>query len=345
VVNPILGAEFPNLVYSAALIGYGSDVLGYDTERSTDHEWGPRLLLFLSRQDHLSLSAHISEHLRQSLPPMFRGYSTHFGEPDVEGIQIATAWEAGSVNHKIEIHTTRQYFSSWIGLDPTAELQSADWLTLPSHKLLEVTAGQVFHDGLHALEPIRAALAYYPRDVWLYLMASQWRRIAQQEAFVGRTAEVGDECGSMLLTAALVRDLMGLCFLIERRYAPYSKWLGTAFARLACAAEIGPTLDATLRAATYHERQDHLARAYRLVAEMHNQLNITPPLDTKTSLYHGRPYRVIHAGRFVEAIAQTIEDPQVRAISGWFGGINQISDNSDVLGHPLVYRQLRPLYE
>jgi hypothetical protein len=47
VVRPLIAAQFPDLAYSAALIGYGSDVLGYDTVLSTDHEWGPRLLLFL----------------------------------------------------------------------------------------------------------------------------------------------------------------------------------------------------------------------------------------------------------------------------------------------------------
>jgi len=49
VIQPLLAARFPDVVYSAGLIGYGSDVLGYDTAISTDHEWGPRLLIFLRR--------------------------------------------------------------------------------------------------------------------------------------------------------------------------------------------------------------------------------------------------------------------------------------------------------
>ena len=51
VVRPLIAAQFPDLAYSHALIGYGSDVLGYDTSLSTDHEWGPRLYLILDGDD------------------------------------------------------------------------------------------------------------------------------------------------------------------------------------------------------------------------------------------------------------------------------------------------------
>ena len=60
-VKPVLVSEFAGLVHSAALIGYGSEVLGYDTPRSTDHEWGPRLLLFLTEEDYESRRGRITE--------------------------------------------------------------------------------------------------------------------------------------------------------------------------------------------------------------------------------------------------------------------------------------------
>ncbi|HLU36909.1 MAG TPA: hypothetical protein VKZ61_14150, partial [Thermomicrobiales bacterium] len=46
-VRPILDAHAAGIPYAAALVGPGSDVLGFDTPRSMDHDWGPRLTLFL----------------------------------------------------------------------------------------------------------------------------------------------------------------------------------------------------------------------------------------------------------------------------------------------------------
>ena len=54
-VEPILASAFPGLRYSAALIGYGSDVLGFDSARSTDHEWGLRLVIFLAENERAAL--------------------------------------------------------------------------------------------------------------------------------------------------------------------------------------------------------------------------------------------------------------------------------------------------
>ena len=185
-VGPILEKSFPGLRHSAALIGYGSEVLGYDAPRSTDHEWGPRLLLFLSETDHRAYADRVVETLRHELPSEFRGYPTHFGEPDEEGVRLPEEKASGPVDHKVEVHTVAGFFSAWTGFDPFEEWRPGEWLCVPQQRLLEVTAGRIYHDGLGELQEARAKLSYYPRDVWLYLLAAQWGRIGQQEAFVGR---------------------------------------------------------------------------------------------------------------------------------------------------------------
>ena len=60
--------------------------------------------------------------------------------------------------------------------------------------------------------------------------------------------QVQDELGSRLVAMRLVRDLMRLGFLLERQYAPYIKWLGTAFQRLDCARVLTPLFERIMRA-------------------------------------------------------------------------------------------------
>jgi hypothetical protein len=256
---------------------------------------------------------------------------------------------SGPIAHKIPVYPLRGLLTHWLGADPLGELSAVDWLLMPQQKLLEVTAGRVFHDGLGELEPVRAKLTWYPPDVWRYLLAAQWTRISQQEAFVGRAGEVGDDVGSSLIAAALVRDLMGLCFLVERRYAPYSKWFGTAFAELGCAPRLMPLFQEALRADFWQKRDAALAAAYELVAGLHNELGFTEPVDPHVRFYHGgRPFQVIHGERFAEALVAAIEDPQVRAIAqraGLIGSADQVSDNVDVVSNSERVAKLRALYD
>jgi hypothetical protein len=51
VVRPLLDASYPGLTYAAALIGSGSEILGFDSGMSMDHDWGVRLFLFLKEED------------------------------------------------------------------------------------------------------------------------------------------------------------------------------------------------------------------------------------------------------------------------------------------------------
>jgi hypothetical protein len=345
-VRPILDQHTPGLPHSAALIGSGSEVLGYDTPMSSDHHWGPRLLLFLSAADHTRHAAALDAALRDHLPTLFAGYSTHFSppNPDDNGVQLLVPLEHGPVNHRVEITTLTAFCASVLAFDPARDPDPLDWLTFPTQSLLELTAGAVYHDEV-GLNSLRARFAYYPDAVWRYLLAAGWTRIGQEEPFVGRTGDVGDEIGSQVIAARLVRDVMRLCFLIERRYAPYPKWFGTAFARLDCAAALLPPLQAALRAESWRERERALGTAYEGVAALHNALRLTDPLPAQVSPFHGRPFNVIHGERFAAALKATIHDELLRRIPFDIGAVDQWSDSTDLLAARSLRERLRLLYE
>jgi hypothetical protein len=330
-VRPILDASFPELAHSAALLGHGSEVLGLDTVRSTDHDWGPRVSLFLRPDDADRFGHDIIETLARRMPASVAGWTTNFSPPEPGRSRTPQPADGGPVNHLVQVYGLDAWLVERLGVDPRKGMRALDWLAIPTQLLLEVTAGAVFHDGLGDLERIRAALAWYPDDVWRYLLACQWRRIGEEEAFPGRCAECGDDLGSRVVTARLVRDLMRLALLIERRYPPYSKWLGTAFARLRCAPVVRPLLADALAAAQWPTREEALCRAYEQLARAHNDLGVSDPVEPTVRLFHDRPFRVLAAGRFVDATMAAIGDPEVRALPPYVGGVDQFVDSTDVL--------------
>ncbi|MFC9926193.1 DUF4037 domain-containing protein [Streptomyces sp. NPDC127190] len=334
-VGPVLRDAFPRLRYAAARIGSGSEVLGFDTPRSADHEWGPRLELFLTAEDQARHGAAVRRTLAERLPKDIRGWPTHFeesGDPlDPVGRMQPTD---GPVNHRVGVYDLDGWLTDRLGSRSAgAEPTTREWLAMPQQRLAETTGGAVFHDGLGALTDVRRRLAWYPDQVWRYLLACQWQRVSQEEAFVGRCAEVGDDIGSAVVAARLVRDLMRLCLLLERRYAPYSKWLGSAFGRLAAAKSLGPALRGALAATDHRTREAHLCDAYEMAAALQNASGLSAPVDPKRRPYHSRPFQVLRAERFAQALAETVTDPDLRRL-GLVGSVDQWADSTDLLSRP-----------
>ena len=347
-VCPILTKYMPRLEYTAALIGSGSEVLGFDTKMSTDHHWGPRVMLFLHPEDFDHCKRGISRLLSDKLPRTFRGYSTNFtaSDPEDNGVQIMCPSTAGPVNHRVEIFTLVGFFEEYMSINIEEPVSAVDWLMLPFQNLRSVCAGRVFHDDLD-LTAIRDRFRWYPRDVWLYILASCWSRIGEDEHLMGRAGMVGDELGSSIIASRLVRDIMWLAFLIERVYPPYAKWLGTAFAELECALALKPILVDVLSAPSWKERDSGLAEAYKQIAEMHNRLRVTPVLSSEPSSFWGRPFTVIRGDRFAEALREAIRDETVKTIARrrLIGNVDMVSDSTDLHEDTARRRALLALYD
>jgi hypothetical protein len=388
VVRPLLAAGYPGLRYSAALIGPGSEVLGFDSERSTDHDWGPRLQIFLADD---GLAGEVTGLLARQLPETFRGWPVAFDD---------TSGRHG-VRHWVQVAGLGTWLTGALGFDPRDGVTLLDWLATPTQRLAEITAGAVFHDGLageSAGKPVqpagpeqsggaawpagpglsaglegaagserpaglgqsagskraagleravvpgrgagpgwpgglvaaREALAWYPPDVWRYVLACQWARLAEEEAFAGRAAEAGDELGPAIIVARQARHLIRLWLLMARRYPPYSKWLGCALTA-AGQASIAPLLRGALTAAGWPDRERMLTGAYQAAARQHNKLGLTPPLDTGVGPYYTRPFLVLGAERFSDALLAQITDPAVAALPPC-GTVDQFVDGVGTLG-------------
>ncbi|ROP72732.1 DUF4037 domain-containing protein [Curtobacterium sp. PhB115] len=305
--------------HAACLLGEGSEVLGFDTERSRDHEWGPRVQIFVA-SEHID---GVRERMRE-LPPRFNGLDTAW-------FSLAT----GTVAHHVEVTTLSDWTVAALGIDPRDAMDAATWLGLSQQRLLQVTAGEVFHDEAGELTRIRARLSWYPDDVWAWTMCSGWHLIGKAESMRGRCIETGDVLGERLLTARLCRLIMELAFLQERRYWPYEKWFGAAFRELNVAAELGPLLRQAL-AATDPAATAALRAALQLLGHRHNVLGLGAPVEPSYGPFEVgindavRPYETINAGDYVRSLREVIAANDLRHFA-LVGSIDQLTHGDDAL--------------
>ena len=111
VVRPLLDAACPGLPHSAALLGAGSEVLGFDSGRSTDHDWGPRSQIFLADGEARRHAARIEAALTRDLLATFRGYPTAFPRSHEPGGRARTG---------VEVTMLHGWLTARLAFDPRA---------------------------------------------------------------------------------------------------------------------------------------------------------------------------------------------------------------------------------
>ena len=348
-VRPIMERHFPGLAHGAGRLEAGSEVLGFDTPASMDHGWGLHVTLFVRRAEWTSeLAVAVRRAMAEELPVAFRGFPTHFTQP----WRVMTPTAERPIDHGVKLADAPRLLHGWLGADVLEgwPLGPEEWLAIPEQRLRSVVSGAVYRDDTGELALARERVRWYPHDVWLYLLAAQWLRIGQEELFMGRCGDVGDELGSRVVASRLVREVMRLCLLMERHYAPYTKWFGSAFARLSCAPRLTPALLGATGGGTWREREGHLCAAYEEVARMHNALGMTEPLAAECSPRSAsRPYRSLEAGRFWRALRAAMPEGPLQRLAAdqhaVIGNTSQWVDSTDALvprwweAHRGLYRQ------
>lgn len=315
VVGPALA-----MPHAACLIGEGSEVLGYDTDRSTDHEWGPRVQIFVERDEVDRTQALIEE----MLPASFHGFPTRW-------FSLAH----GQAAHHVEVDTAANWLSQHL---PTLarDPDLAAWLAAPQQHLLQLTAGEVFHDDVGVLTSMRQAYRWYPDDVWRWMIASQWHLIGNTEPLLARTIETGDQLGAHLLTARLCRLSMEMAYLQHRRYQPYVKWFGQGFAALPVSSTLGPLLDAALALTPTLRADGPIQQALVLLAAAHNRLGISGTVEPAIGDFAVgvndavRPFPVLNTAAFIDTTVDSIVDPAIRTLPR-VGALDQLTHADDLL--------------
>lgn len=345
IIKPLLDEHYPSLQYSACRLGPGSDVLGFDTDQSRDHDWGPKLDIFVENENSVDeLNSFFNKNLRDKT---ICGYSTQF-QPFIEEngqitlLNISNNQE--NTCHGIRIMTVKQFFIEY--LNWTIENDQStyqDWLTFPSQHLLTINRGRIFHDSENInIKKIRSKLSYYPDDIWFYLIGCCWLRIGQEEHLMGRAGQVGDEIGSSLIANRLIRDIMRLVFLLEKQFYPYAKWFGTAFRKFTSnGLAFEPILRQIQLANTWQEREKYLSTAYEKLAVITKEKFLD--INTEISQFHQRPFQVINGGSIADTIFNQIQNDEIRQLPR-IGSTDLFTDSTDAM-FPEIRLQMKKIFQ
>lgn len=343
-VKPVIEEKVPGITgkYAAALIGYGSDVIGNDDEISKDHEWGPRCHLFLEEAVFESYASNLDEILNEILPLEYSGLPTRFKFTEYFGM-VPTMNETGQ--HHVVITTCKRFMELTLGVTDVPKTDF-EWLAISEQRLLEFTSGEVFEDNTGELTGLRTQMAYFPEDVWLYRMAFVLESLGWSDDLISECALRRNYISMHLNTGKTVERIMKLVFLVNRRYAPlYAKWLHREFNKLPeIAGEIETELIELLENNNHEQKTETLNRIYGVLLTILNKRGLCEihPARFKRDSSDIRYDIQTSANDVFSKITGDLKNYAIEGIP--VGAIDQWMFNEDIVTSANHIKSLLPVY-
>jgi len=199
---------------AVGLVGDGSECFGFDDSLSRDHDWGPGFCLWLIREDYENIGSKLKSAVA-GLPQSFAGFDPR---------QISQ-WG----DERIGVFEISQFYQKFIGFDHLPS-DFNEWLLIPENNLTACTNGKVFRDPLKEFTRWREALlVFYPEDVRLKKIASRCMTIGQSGQYnFPRCVQRSEYFAAQYAETKFCADFMSLIFLLNRKYAPFYKWMHRA---------------------------------------------------------------------------------------------------------------------
>ena len=195
---------------AVGLVGRGSECFGFDDAISTDHDFGPGFCMWLAKEDYKKIGKKLQKEY-DKLPKEFMGYQR---------------LETANAGKRVGVFTVGKFYKELIGLKRAPKMDE-EWLCISDEQLAHASNGEVFEDPLGGFSFIRKKIKeYYPENVWK-------RKIAQTAALMSQTGQYNyprmmqrdDKVTAGVYLGDFIRNTMQMMYLLNRQYAPYTKWM------------------------------------------------------------------------------------------------------------------------
>ena len=224
-------SRFPELEneYAVGLVGRGSECFGFDDEISKDHDYGPSFCIWLKKEIYERYGNRLQA-AYDEMPREFMGFPARIMEETGHG--------------RVGVLCIEDFYFGLLGIDDVPQTNS-EWLRLEDENLATATNGEVFEDRLGLFSRIREGLlSYYPEDVRLKKIAARMAKAARagQYNYV-RAMRRGERVAAELFLHEFIKEIMELVYLLNRRYAPFTKWMHKGMEDLPTCSEIGDMIN------------------------------------------------------------------------------------------------------
>ena len=210
---------------AVGLVGQGSECLGFDDEISMDHDYGPSFCIWLPRDIYTQYGAQMQA-AYEGLPQEFMGFSGRIVEEQGQG--------------RVGVLCLEDFYAGILGRD-TVPVTNQEWLDIAEENLATATNGKVFEDRLGKFSAIRdGLLQYYPKEVWIRRLVQSMAKAAQAGQYnYARAMKRGERVTAEMALTEFIKESMKTVYLLNRKYAPYDKWMHRGMQDLAVCSEIG----------------------------------------------------------------------------------------------------------
>lgn len=231
---PMIHKAFPDYEQRIAIgmVGEGSDCFGFDDEISMDHDYGIGFCMWLLPEDYRQ----IGEALQKEYDRLIMEYHNRDGYAG-DSVNLFLNQRRGV----FEIHA---FYEELLGTDAVWNIRKNEpaqteeirkeymlrdevWQRIPEERLATSVNGEVFRDDFGMFTAVRDQIrGYYSDGIRRQRIAGKLHEFSQYaQSNYARMMARKDYVTAGICVAEGMKAAMELCYLLDRVYAPYYKWM------------------------------------------------------------------------------------------------------------------------
>lgn len=212
IVRPAIEEKFGDKVERMAfgLVGDGSECYGFDDEISQDHDFGPRVQIWLTNEDFEEFGRELQKFMA-TVTKEYKGY---------KGVNMSEYGDG-----REGVFTIGGFFARFIGMDHVPS-SIQEWRMIPEVNLSIATNGEVFYDELGRYTKFRKILQrQFPEELRLKKMAAKCMKMAQSGQYnYVRCMQRGEYVAAWIAASEFMKEACSMVHMLNKSYCPFYKW-------------------------------------------------------------------------------------------------------------------------